>query len=75
MNFKDIVIADIYGTIEGFAQYLSSILVPRGYKGNIHTFAIPNVFVKHGSIDEQLKSLSLDIESLDKLISDIKNEN
>ena len=72
--YKDIVIYDIYGTKEGFASYLLTYLIGKGYKGNIHVYALENTFYKHGSISEQLENAKLDLISLDKYIKDIQNE-
>ena len=74
LNYKDIIIYDIYGTKEGFASYLTTNLISKGYKGNIHIYALENAFYKHGNIYEQLESAKLDLLSLDKYVKDIKNE-
>jgi 1-deoxy-D-xylulose-5-phosphate synthase len=71
LKYENIIIYDIYGTKEGFADSVSIKLIELGYKGNIHKFAIPNTFIKHGTSKEQLESLSLDLNSLDKFIEGI----
>jgi deoxyxylulose-5-phosphate synthase len=63
-----IIIYDPYGTEKGFATYLSSELLKHKYKGEICIKAIPDVFVKHASIQEQRKEFGLLVEDIIKLL-------
>ena len=68
LNKKQIIIYDIYGTKEGFASYVLSYLNDLGYKGTIKVLAVPNTFVKHGSVIDQVKSLNISFDDLRKLL-------
>ena len=72
LGFKHIVIYDIYGTKEGFANIVTSKLVELGYKGDIHVMAIPSDFIRQASIQRQLEILKVDINSLEELIKGLK---
>ena len=63
-----VIIYDAYSVENGFAQYLSAKLVSLGYKGEIIIKSIPDVFVDHSSINEQLDKFSLQPEDILKLL-------
>ncbi|MBO4855946.1 MAG: 1-deoxy-D-xylulose-5-phosphate synthase [Bacilli bacterium] len=65
---KRVIIYDAYSIENGFAQYLSAKLVSLGYKGKIIIKSIPDVFVDHASISEQLDKFSLQPEDILKLL-------
>ncbi len=67
-NKKQIVIYDIYGTKEGFASYVLNYLNEYGYKGKVKVLAIPNTFIKHGNVLDQVKELGLTFDDLRKLL-------
>ena len=67
-NKKTIVIYDIYGTKEGFASYVLNYLNEFGYKGKVKVLAIPNDFVKHGNVLDQVKELGITFDDLRKLL-------
>ena len=71
-DYKHIVIYDIYGTKEGFANNVIDKLVEQNYKGEIHVLTVPTDFIRHMTIPEQLKELKLDIESLKEFIKGLK---
>ena len=64
LEYKHIIIYDIYGTEEGFASAVLRKLNDLNYQGKVHILALPNIFVKQGTIEEQLKDLNRDIKSL-----------
>jgi 1-deoxy-D-xylulose-5-phosphate synthase len=64
LKTSQVVIYDPYGTQIGFAESLSSALGILGYKGQIVIKAIPNVFVQHASIKEQLEMFGLTPEQV-----------
>ena len=72
LNFKHIVIYDIYGTKEGFANIVCAKLIELGYKGDVHVMAVPTGFVKQATIQRQLELLKVDIKSLEELIKGLK---
>ena len=68
LNKKQIVIYDLYGTEEGFASIVKFALNDLGYKGIVKSLSVPSSFIKHGSIESQIKSLGLSLDDLSKLI-------
>lgn len=74
LNYKHIIIYDIYGIEEGFYLNLVKELVKENYKGQIHSLCVKNTFIKHDTIEQQLKTLNIDLDTLKKLIKDIKSE-
>ncbi len=67
-NKKQIVLYDIYGTKEGFASYVLNYLNEFGYNGKVKVLAIPNGFVKHGNVLDQVKELGITFDDLRKLL-------
>ena len=67
-NKKQIVIYDIYGTKEGFASYVLNYLNEFGYQGKVKVLAIPNDFIKHGNVLDQVKELGITFDDLRKLL-------
>ncbi len=68
MKRSKIIIYDAYATVSGFASYLSEYLLTNDYKGEVIVKAIPDVFVAHATIEEQLKRYSLLPEDITKLL-------
>ena len=67
-NKKQIVIYDIYGTKEGFASYVLNYLNEYGYIGKVKVLAIPNDFIRHGNVLDQVKELGITFDDLRKLL-------
>ena len=67
LNKKQIVIYDIYGTREGFASYVLIYLNDLGFKGQTKVLAVPNDFIKHGNVADQVNNLHIAFEDLNKL--------
>ena len=59
MKYGTILIYDSYSTREGFADSLLSALMEEGYRGKVVVRAIPNVFVQHAKLSEQLSEFGL----------------
>ena len=68
VKYNRVIIYDAYSVENGFAQYLSAKLVALGYKGEIIIKSIPDVFVDHASINEQLDKFALQPEDILKLL-------
>ena len=68
MKQSKIIINDAYAVVSGFASYVSEYLLANGYKGEVVIKAIPDVFVTHASIDEQLAKYGLKPEDIVKLL-------
>ena len=68
VKYNRVIIYDAYSVENGFAQYLNAKLVALGYKGEIIIKSIPDVFVDHASINEQLDKFALQPEDILKLL-------
>jgi len=53
MSFKKVIIYDPYSTVKGLTEIVSNYLINHGYKGEVISKAVPDVFVKQGTIKEQ----------------------
>ena len=69
LKYKTIVVYDIYGTEEGFASLIRETLDKLNYDGDLKVLAVPNAFIKHGSVAEQRVALHLTIDDLMALIN------
>lgn len=65
LDYNKIVIYDAYSTEVGFANSLVAELIAAGYKKEIIVKAVPNTFVPHATIEEQMNDLGI---SIDKII-------
>ena len=68
VKYNRVIIYDAYSVENGFSQCLSVKLVTLGYKGEIIIKSIPDVFVDHASINEQLNGFHLQPEDILKLL-------
>ena len=48
----------------GFGQQVHSYLADNGYKGKVLKIAVPDEFVRHGSVTQLFKELGMDSESI-----------
>ena len=64
MTYKKVVIYDPYSSDNGLTESISSYLINHGYKGEVISKAVPNVFVKQGSIKEQRARYKLNVEDI-----------
>ena len=65
---RKIVIYDMYGTEEGFASIVKDTLNDLGYQKKVKSLCVPSSFIKHGSIDSQIKDLKISLDDLDNLL-------
>ena len=68
LNYKRIIIYDPYGVEAGFATTLSSKLACLSYKGETILKAVPNVFVRHASIEEQREEFGITVKDIINLL-------
>ena len=54
----------------GFGQQVQSYLTDQGYKGQVLKIAVPDEFIRHGSVTLLFKELQMDSESITKRILD-----
>lgn len=72
-NKKRVYIYDIYSDEKGFALPLVQALLVENKDLSIKAFAIPSIFIKQGTIEEQLKYLKLDLKTvIDTIKQDLK---
>ena len=57
-------LGDIYGTEEGFASIVKENLQNLSYTGKISSLVVPSSFIKHGSVNEQMKELGITLDDL-----------
>lgn len=72
LSFETIVIYDTYGTINGFASYLTMKLVELNFKGQIISKAIPLKYIKQATIEEQREELGLRVKDIIDLVNIIQ---
>lgn len=68
LNKKKVFIYDIYSDYNGLVIPLTALLLKMNPALDITSYALPNAFIKQGSIDEQLKEVGMDLETV---LSDI----
>ena len=68
LSYNKVIIYDAYSVEGGFPQYLASRLMTEGFKGEVIIKAIPDVFVKHASVQEQKAEFGLLVEDIVKLL-------
>ena len=70
-KYCNVFIYDSYSDFQGFAVPLTAHLLSQSANLKIHSFALPNAFIPQGDIQQQLKSLSLDLNSVVAAISSL----
>ena len=68
LGYDKVIIYDAYSVEGGFPQFLASRLMTEGFKGQVIIKAIPDVFVKHASVEEQKAEFGLLPEDIVKLL-------
>lgn len=68
INFKKIIFFEESLKSGGVAEKFSTLLINLGYKGEYKINAVNDEFVKHATIDEQLKQYNLDVMGMKKVI-------
>lgn len=64
INARAIYVYDPYGTHEGFAESLESILFRMGFHGVYACRTVPTAYIAHASLNDQLKDNGLTIEQV-----------
>ncbi|MCR4567915.1 MAG: 1-deoxy-D-xylulose-5-phosphate synthase [Pseudobutyrivibrio sp.] len=71
MNDYDLVVTMEENVLTGgFGQQVQSYLTDLGYKGQVLKIAVPDEFIRHGSVTLLFKELQMDSESITKRILD-----
>ena len=68
LAYDKVIIYDAYSVEGGFPQYLAAHLMTNGFKGKVVIKAIPDVFVKHASVEEQKAEFALLPQDIVKLL-------
>ncbi|MCR4879437.1 MAG: 1-deoxy-D-xylulose-5-phosphate synthase [Bacilli bacterium] len=64
MNYQKVIIYDPYSTDKGLTEIVSNYLMNKGYQGKVISKAVPDTFVKQGSIEEQRKRYHLTVKEI-----------
>lgn len=72
INYKTIVVYDLYGTIEGFGYSILNSLKNLEYKGKIELICLHKSYPKCATIERQEKLLGVDLDSVVKKINNLK---
>jgi 1-deoxy-D-xylulose-5-phosphate synthase len=64
LKASDVFVYDAYGTENGFTEHLFAELMRRGYRGNVHSRTLKNVFVGHDSLSGQLSDNGLQVDQV-----------
>ena len=68
VKYNKVIIYDGYAVESGFTNSLAVKLINLGYKGKVIIKAIPDVYVEHGTQEEQLEKFGLLPEQIIKLL-------
>lgn len=71
LEMDSIIVYDPYSTEKGFIESLGNELMKQGYKGHFETRCVPNDFISHASIKDQLEDNGLLPEQLVTEIRDL----
>jgi len=71
-KYKNIIVYDIYSVKEGLYESIATFALENEYKGKLINMSLPTEFIQHGSIQQLLKYLKLDINSLKSTIKLLK---
>lgn len=67
---KKIIVYDVYSTKYGLYDDICNFLIENKLNPEVINLTLPNTNIGHGSIDELLTNLNLDINSLNKYLGD-----
>ena len=72
-KFSKVLTVEEGTIIGGFGDGVASWLLENGFKGNMKKIGLPDNFVEHGSRDQILNMLKLDVDGLASQIYDFIN--
>ena len=72
LYYKNIIVYDPYGTENGFSLFVGKKLLDLGFKGIYKSISLPNVYIKKGTIEQQEIRYNVDLDSLYKIIEELK---
>ena len=73
-KFSKVITLEEGTIVGGFGEGVSSYLLEVGFKGRIKKLGLPDSFVEHGSREEILSMLKLDVDGISQSILDVIGE-
>ncbi len=70
-SFKNIITIEENSHIGGFGQMVAGYLCDNTWKGNLHSFAIPDKFIEHGKRNVLLDEIGLNSKTLVQFIQEL----
>ncbi|MGI6714339.1 MAG: 1-deoxy-D-xylulose-5-phosphate synthase [Bacilli bacterium] len=71
LDYEQLLIIDAYGVKEGFTNRVVAYLTKQHYQGKVHVKAIPNQFIKHATLEEQMEEIGLTPKQIISFIEEI----
>lgn len=72
-NFETIITVEEGVINGGFGSMINQIILANDLKNKVINLGVPDVFIEHATVNEQLKQCGLDAESMQNLFKDIQN--
>lgn len=72
-NFETIITVEEGVINGGFGSVINQIILANDLKNKVINLGVPDVFIEHATVNEQLKQCGLDAESMQNLFKDIQN--
>lgn len=72
-NFETIITVEEGVINGGFGSVINQIILANDLKNKVINLGVPDVFIEHATVNEQLKQCGLDAESMQNLFKEIQN--
>ncbi len=72
-NFETIITVEEGVINGGFGSMINQIILANDLKNKVINLGVPDVFIEHATVNEQLKQCGLDAESMQNLFKEIQN--
>ncbi len=72
-DFETIVTVEEGVINGGFGSLINQIILANNIKVKVINLGVPDVFIEHATVNEQLKKCGLDVESMQRLFKKIRN--
>lgn len=72
-NFETIITVEEGVINGGFGSVINKIILANDLKNKVINLGVPDVFIEHATVNEQLKQCGLDAESMQNLFKEIQN--
>lgn len=64
LKYDEIYLYNPYSTRYGFINEVLSYLSENGFKGKVHIHCLPDAFIEHAEVEEQLKDNNVDVATI-----------